>query len=295
MKKYLRLMRVHHYVKNILIFLPLIFSGQLFNVKLLVPSVCGFFAFSLISSGIYTLNDIKDVESDRRHPTKCKRPIASGAVSVKSAWVLAVSLVVAAIGINIFICAYFFDSFKYKSLIFILIYLALNIAYSLGFKNIPILDIAILVSGFLLRVLYGSAITDIQISQWLYLTVIAISFYLGLGKRRNELKRHSSEENETRKVLKFYNQGFLDKNMYMCLALTIAFYSLWAIDSLTVERIGSSYLVWTVPIVILICMKYSLNVEGDSDGDPVEIVFHDKALIIMCVLYALITFAMIYF
>ena len=109
----------------------------------------------------------------------------------------------------------------------------LNLLYSFGLKNVPVADIAILVSGFLLRVLYGSSITGIEISKWLYLTVIAMSFYLGLGKRRNELEKHGGES--TRKVLEAYNKNFLDKNMYMCLSLAIVFYSLWCTDPNTIS------------------------------------------------------------
>ena len=138
----------------------------------------------------------------------------------------------------------------------------------------------------------GFNVTGIEISKWLYLTIIAMSFYLGLGKRRNELLK---QKGNSRKVLKYYNQGFLDKNMYMCLALTIAFYSLWSVDPITIERVSNTDLVWTVPFVILICMKYSLNIEGNSDGDPVEVVLKDKALLAMLAIYGVITVGIIYF
>ena len=146
-------------------------------------------------------------------------------------------------------------------------------------------------SGFLIRVLYGSAVTAIEVSNWLYLTVISMSFYLGLGKRRNELDTQGSK---SRKVLKFYNHDFLDKNMYMCLGLTIVFYSLWCVDSTTIERYSNSNIVWTVPLVMLICMKYSLNVEGNSDGDPVSVLLKDKILMGMVFLYVLIVLLIIY-
>jgi len=287
MKKYLKLMRVHHYIKNILIFLPIIFSGQLLDKALLTNTCLGFITFSFLSSVIYILNDIRDVENDRQHSTKCKRPIASREVSVFSAWTLAVFLLVLSICLN-----YIVSGMNILSWVFIGLYFSLNLAYSLGLKNVPIVDIAILVSGFLLRVLYGSAITGIEISKWLYLTIIAMSFYLGLGKRRNELLK---QKGNSRKVLKYYNQGFLDKNMYMCLALTIAFYSLWSVDPITIERVSNTDLVWTVPFVILICMKYSLNIEGNSDGDPVEVVLKDKALLAMLAIYGVITVGIIYF
>ena len=288
MKKYLKLMRVKHYVKNGLVTLPIMFSGQLQNVDLLLKTLLGIIAFSLISSAIYIINDIKDAEKDRIHPTKCKRPIASGAISVKAAWILAALLILLSGVINFLACG-----LNVMAWLFVGLYFALNLAYSMGLKSVPVTDIAILASGFLFRVLYGSAITDIEVSKWLYLTVIAMSFYLGLGKRRNEIMKQS--DGTTRKVLKFYNYNFLDKNMYMCLALTIVFYSLWSVDSLTVARLGVENLVWTVPLVILICMKYSLIVEGNSDGDPVEVIFNDKVLLGLILIFGVITIGIIYF
>jgi 4-hydroxybenzoate polyprenyltransferase len=286
MKKYLKLMRVHHYLKNVLIFLPLIFSQNLFDENLFKKTVFGLLSFSILSSIVYIINDIQDVEKDRRHSTKCKRPIASGAVSVKSAYILIVIISIIGIILNYLACG-----LSFKAWALVIMYIGFNFAYSMGFKNLPIIDITILVSGFLLRVLYGSAITNIEVSKWLYLTVIAMSFYLGLGKRRNELK---TEGSKTRKVLKYYNHDFLDKNMYMCLGLTIVFYSLWCVDPITIQRYSNSNIVWTVPLVMLICMKYSLNIEGDSDGDPVSVLLRDKILIGMVLLYALILLFIIY-
>jgi 4-hydroxybenzoate polyprenyltransferase len=286
MKKYLKLMRIHHYLKNVLIFLPLIFSQNLFDANLFKKTILGFLSFSILSSIVYVINDIQDVEKDRRHSTKCKRPIASGAVSIKSAYTLVVVISIIGVILNYLACG-----FNIKAWVLVIMYIGFNFAYSMGFKNLPIIDITILVSGFLLRVLYGSSITYIEVSKWLYLTVISMSFYLGLGKRRNELK---TEGSKTRKVLKYYNHGFLDKNMYMCLGLTIVFYSLWCVDSVTIERYSNSDIVWTVPLVMLICMKYSLNIEGDSDGDPVSVLLTDKILIGMVLLYAIILLFIIY-
>jgi len=286
MKKYLKLMRIHHYLKNVLIFLPLIFSQNLFDANLFKKTILGFLSFSILSSIVYVINDIQDVEKDRRHSTKCKRPIASGAVSIKSAYTLVVVISIIGVALNYLACG-----FNIKAWVLVIMYIGFNFAYSMGFKNLPIIDITILVSGFLLRVLYGSSITYIEVSKWLYLTVISMSFYLGLGKRRNELK---TEGSKTRKVLKYYNHGFLDKNMYMCLGLTIVFYSLWCVDSVTIERYSNSNIVWTVPLVMLICMKYSLNIEGDSDGDPVSVLLTDRILIGMVLLYAIILLFIIY-
>ena len=174
------------------------------------------------------------------------------------------------------------------------LYLALNLAYSFGLKDLPLLDVTILVSGFLLRMVYGAIITEIAISNWLYLTVITLAFYFSLGKRRNELKRISPQA-DTRKSLRFYSESFLDKNMYMCLALAIAFYALWCMDSNTFSLYGGTSPIFTVPIVLLITMKYSMDVEGESDGDPVEVLLHDRMLLALCLVYFAVIFAILYF
>lgn len=285
--KYLKLMRVKHYIKNGLIFLPLVFSGMFFNTRLLVETSLGFLSFCFLSSTIYILNDIRDVENDQNHPTKCKRPIACGAVSIQASSVLAFILFSLSM-----ICNFIIGPINYAAWGILALYFIINCSYSLGLKNIPILDIALLVSGFLLRTLYGAIITDIRISNWLYLTVVSVSFYLGLGKRRNELMHISSLT--TRGVLQYYNRDFFDKNMYQCLTLAVVFYSLWTVDPTTMQHIGSGNLIWTVPFVIILCMRYSLIVEGDSDGDPIEVFYKDKPLIIMALLYSVVMMAVIY-
>ena len=285
MKHYLKLMRVHHYIKNGLVFAALACSGQLFDLEKLASGIAAFVAFCMISSVVYIINDIRDREKDQKHPTKCKRPIAAGTVTVRSAWVLAAVLLIIAVACNAL-------AFRVTSTMLLVLYLVLNLAYSFGLKNVPIVDITILVAGFLIRILYGAVVTGITISSWLYLTVIAISFYFALGKRRNELKNIS--DGETRKVLKDYPISFLDKNMGMCLTLANVFYALWSMDEKTKSFYNNDYLIFTVPIVLLVTMKYSLNIEGESDGDPVEVLLHDKVLLALCVLYLAVMFTILY-
>ncbi len=286
LKSYIKLMRVHHYIKNLLIFSTLLFSGQFFIKDKFISCLIGFISFCLMSSVVYIINDIKDKEKDSIHPTKCNRPIASGKVSVKNAIILMIIIFIISLICNFYI-------FNIYSTILLLFYFVLNVAYSFGLKNIAIVDISILVLGFVIRVLYGSLITSITISNWLYLTVIAISFFFALGKRRNELLKISTFQ--TRNVLKSYPKEFLDKSMYMCLGLANVFYALWSMDRTTITPYSSSYLILTVPIILLITLKYSMNIEGVSDGDPVEVLVHDKILILLCFIYILLMFFIIYF
>jgi len=283
--KTLRLMRVHHYIKNVLIFLPLIFSGQLFRPGLFVSTLWGTLAFCLMTSIVYIVNDIRDLEKDRRHPTKCRRPLASGELSVAYAKKVIIVLV-AAIAAILLLGGHFHMS----TILYMLIYMGLNLGYSFGLKNYPIIDIVILVSGFLLRMIYGSSLTGIEVSSWLYLTVMSISFYLGFGKRRNEFRRTGSQ---SREVLKYYTYEFLDKNMVLFLALSDVFYSLWCVNMIDSGRYGH-LLLWTVPMVLVIEMRYSLDVEGEYDGDPVEVMYHDRVLIGLVSCYGLIMLMLLY-
>ena len=285
LKNYLKLIRVKHYLKNFLIFAPLLFSGNFFKDDYFITTILAFIAFSFMASVVYIINDIKDVEKDRLHPIKKNRPIASGNVSKAEGIILAIILFVISIVINAFI------STSTLSYVILLGYLIMNIAYSFGLKNIPIIDILILSIGFLLRVFYGAIIININVSNWLYLTILAISFYLGLGKRRNEIDKSK----DSRKVLKQYNRAFLDKNMYMCLSLTIMFYALWCVDPINTTRFkGINYLLITVPLVILMCMKYSLDIEGDSFGDPVDVVFSDKTILALIAIYGILMLMILY-
>ena len=280
--KYLKLMRVKHYLKNVLVALPVIFAGVAFHPVNIFKTLIAFITFSLTSSIIYIINDIRDVEKDRKHPVKKKRPIASGEVSIKAAVILAILLFVATIAI-----LYFSDLLFNYGVIVLLVYFVLNLGYSFGLKDIPLVDITILASGFVLRALYGGLLLNIDLSNWLFLTVLSGSFYMALGKRRNELIK--LEGKETRKVLKYYTKEFLDKNMYMFLSLSIVFYSLWS-----TLGVDNRFFKFSSILVILILMKYSLNVEQDSLGDPIEVILGDKILIILAFIYAAYCFAVLY-
>ncbi len=284
LKNILKLMRIKHYLKNGLIFLPLIFNSQLFEIKPLLMTFYGFISFCLISSAVYVINDIKDVEKDRMHKIKKNRPIASGAISIKEAILLFIVLTISSLCINIFIIK------EFSSILLISLYLILNIMYSLGLKNIPIIDVVILVSGFVIRVIYGASITSIEISKWLYLTVMSGSFFMWFGKRRNEIIKQG---NDSRAVLKYYTKDYLDKFMYACLVLTLMFYSLWSVDTTTTAKFGEN-MIYTIPLVMIIFMKYCLDIEGDSYGDPVDVITSDKVLMCMVGVLAISMYILIY-
>lgn len=278
---YIRLARPKHYIKNLLIFLPLIFSGQLFQLNLFLKILVAFISFSLIASSIYIINDICDREKDRQHKTKRNRPIASGRISIKNAYIFMIVIISIAIILML--------NLNINSTFLICLYFILNLGYSIKLKNIPLLDLAILVSGFLIRILLGGVTINVEISNWMFLTVLSFSFYLALGKRKGEIIKNGTK---TRAVLKYYSKEYLDKSMNMFLTISIVFYSLWVIGNNL--YISNNPLIWTIPLLIIILLKYSLDIDGEIEADPVEVVLHDKIMILLILAYSITLFILIY-
>ena len=287
-KDYIKLIRPFHWVKNTLTFFPLIFSNNFFNLDKLAVSIIGFAAFCFIASSVYVINDYRDADKDKLHPTKKNRPIASGRISKRSALTYFVFLVISGMVIAITVAL---NTGYIWSWIIPLAYLILNVLYSAGLKNIPIVDVVILALGFILRIYYGGAIIEVPISSWLMLTITAASLFLGFGKRRNELLKGT----KTRKVLQAYNYNFLDKIMYLFLSLTLVFYSLWTIDASETSNPNARLLIYTVPLVMVIVADYSLIIEGESDGDPAEVLKHSPSLIILLLVYIISIMGILYF
>ena len=288
MKDYIKLIRIKHWLKNLLVFLPIFFSINILNINLLETILLSFLAFSFVSSIVYIINDINDLESDKLHPIKKERPLASGKISISNAKKMILILSILEIIVMIFL---FKRSNNIITFIIPITYLILNLLYSKFLKNIPIIDVVVLVLGFLLRVIYGGAVINIEVSKYLYLMIIFGSFYLGFGKRRNEIIKNGEKG---RKVLKIYNKDFLDKNMYVAFSLAIVSYTLWCVDPMTIERIGNDYIFWTIPVLIVLLQLYSLNIEGNSHGDPIEVILSDKKLIIGSLIYGLLLVVIIY-
>lgn len=280
--KYIHLLRLKHSVKNALIFLPLFFGREMLSVALFFRVFLAAMAFTCACSFVYILNDLRDIEKDRKHPVKCKRPLASGAVSIKTGKQIGVIMLAGAYIIL------FSAKMPLYAYVWLTVYIVLNILYSFKLKNVALVDIAILTSGFVIRILYGSAVTGIVISDWMYLTIFSASLYMALGKRRNELR--NSEGGQTRAVLKKYNYAFLDKCMYVALTMALVFYSLWVISEYT-----GTLMILSIPIVVFICLLYSLIIEGDSQGDPVEVILNSPAIVLLTAIWGILVSFCLYF
>ena len=270
-KSIIKLLRPKHSVKNLLIFLPLIFGLKDLTLKDFRTSILGFIVFCLVASSIYIINDYKDIEKDRLHPVKKKRPLASGAVTKKEAWITFSVLLLVAIIISF--------TFPLASISLIAGYFILNLGYSLGLKNIPILDVVILTSGFMIRLFLGSSLSGIAVSPLLYLVVMSGAFYLGISKRYNEIIKTG---NQTRSVLKKYNVEYLKSIMNMFLVLIIVFYTEWCSNAYPEHR---DLFLASVPMLIVLIISYIYVAEKDKYGDPADVIMKNKPLMLIGLLF----------
>lgn len=284
--KIIKLLRVNHWIKNILIFIPCFFNLNMLEPIIFFRTSVGAVGFSLMTSVIYIINDICDVKKDRAHPYKCNRPIASGAISLRMAVLIGVITFFTSVVFIFISCNY-----KLKLMVWIpfLLYIIVNILYSIfGFKNKPLIDIYILSLGFFLRVFFGATLNEIAISTWLYLVVIFGAIYLGFAKRRGELRDKNT--NTKREVLKYYTDEFLNQNMYMALTISIIFYSLWCSSNPQYPGI-----LWSIPMLLFIIFRYNYLVEQkSSSGDPIEVILKDKVTFLLSALYISYIFIIIY-
>ena len=277
------MLRIKHYIKNLFVFIPLFFSMSFTNKEAVFSSILVFFEFCLVSSCIYIINDIVDLDKDRQHPKKKNRPIASGQVSVPTAEIVAIVLMVLAL-----VLAYV--SKRYYSLITIALYFVLNLAYSFYLKKIALVDVFVIAIGFLMRIYAGAFAIDVQVTSWLLLTALSLSLFLGFGKRYGEKKRVG--DNSSRDVLVEYNTNSLKIYLTITLTLTIVFYSLYC-------AIGSSILgehgIITVPVVMFAMFRYFATLEKeDADGDPTDTVLKDKVVQACVLLYIVIAVLLIW-
>src|SRR5574341_11859 len=278
---YIRLLRPHQWIKNLLIIAPPFFGGAfLADPTIFFKMAQAFFAFSFASSTGYIINDLFDLRTDRLHPTKKSRPIASGSVSVGMSIVLLLLTFILSMGLSL--------RFGEGFILIIILYLMLNIAYSLFLQHIVIVDAISIALGFVFRIGAGGKASGIEVSSWLFLTTFLLSLLLAFGKRRFELV---SLNNSTafRRVLAKYRMNFLDTALSIFATTAIVTYSLYA-----VER-GPRAFVITVPFVCYGVLRYMYLVQTDTSGDPTEALLKDKWLFTCVFLWIIATAIIIYF
>ena len=278
---YLKLLRPKDWAKNLFLFIPLFFSGQLFDWNIYPKLLLGFAAFCCIASSIYIINDYRDIEDDRKHPVKSKRPLASGAVSRTSAIIISILLIVAGFAIGYFI--------KEKFLLVLGIYFLLNLGYSFGLKGIPILDIVIVAIGFVLRVKGGAVIANIGISEWLNIMVFLLALFMAIGKRRDDVLIKLSSGTDMRKSIKGYNLEFLNVILALVCAVIVVAYFMYTMSPDVQQRIvnarqvpgkngeGAYRLYYTCLFVLAGIMRYlQIIFVQAASGSPTKILYRDR-------------------
>ena len=282
----LKTMRLRQWIKNVFIFFALIFDKQLFTPAPFLRTLAGFFLFCLISSAVYLLNDIADIEADRQHPEKKHRPLASGALPVSIALGAAILLSLIALVLGYWMAPAFAGVLA--------IYLILNVLYSLWLKHVPILDVLIVSSGFVLRVAAGvTLITVERFSPWLYVITTLFSLYIGLGKRRAEMNLLAEGAAAHRKVLDGYTIPLLDQYITIVSGMTIITYSLYTFSAPNLPLNHSMML--TIPFVVYGIFRYLQLIQtGHAAGAPDEVALKDRALQITVLLWGLAVIAVFY-
>lgn len=285
MKVYLSLLRIKQWIKNLFVFAPIIFSKNLFNQELFIKTLLTFFILSILSSGLYILNDIFDLESDMEHPEKRNRPLPSGKISKNFALSLSI----------IFIALSLISSFLLNhTLTFILlIYIFLNFFYSLIIKKIVIIDVFIIAINFILRIYSGSVVTKISVSSWLILCTLFLSLFLGFAKRRFEIVLLGENAHKHREVLSSYSVDLLDKIILILSTATILSYSLYSVSPETKEKFGEGF-IFTIPVVLYGLLRYIYLIYEKKEGEPTKLVTEDIPLFITIIIWIIISIFIIY-
>jgi len=269
-------MRPRQWAKNVLVFAAPLAAGRLFELDVLIPSIGAFVAFCLISSATYLINDVRDVEADRNHPRKSARPIAAGQVSTRVAVIAAVVLAVAAIALSLAI------SLALAGVV--VAYAVFTLAYSLALKHEPVIELALLAMGFLLRAIAGGAASGLPISQWFLIVAGFGSLFMAAGKRYSELDRFvrdgNGNDSPKRKSLDGYTLGYLRFVWGIAAAVTITAYALWAFD---VAETPSSFpwAEWSVLPFVLAILRYGVSIDRGNAEAPEDTALGDKVLLLL--------------
>ena len=283
---YIELVRVKHWIKNLFVFAPLVFSLNLFSVEHFTKCLIAFFSFCCVSSAVYIINDLFDRERDRRHPHKKKRPIARGDISTAAAITISLFMLLLSIIFSV--------SLNLLVLLVIIGYLSMNLIYSAVLKHKVLFDVMMIATGFVLRIIAGTYAIDVHLSNWIVLTTFFISLFLGFCKRRQEIvcnKQHSDQI----PVLGYYSVKLLDFLILVSLTLTIMTYSLYIIRASTLDRFGTNKLIFTIPLVVYGLFRYLYVIfTKQENGDPAEIVLREKSILIDILLWIALVIAVLY-
>ncbi|WKZ60954.1 MAG: UbiA prenyltransferase family protein [Cyclobacteriaceae bacterium] len=287
MRPVLQMIRPSHWIKNLFLLIPIFFAGRLFQIEQVEVILAGIVAFSLVASGIYIINDFKDLEVDKLHPLKKKRPLPSGSISKSTAIILLTIL----LSIGLTLASFLNTTF----LILLGVYLVLNIGYSFGLKNIPIVDLFIVSLGFLLRIHSGGILSGVEVSHWLSIMIMLLALFLVLAKRRDDLVLQASTHSVIRKTSSSYNLEFINACLTMFAAVIVVAYIMYTVSEEVIQHFNSSYLFITTLFVIAGIMRYlQITLVEQNSGSPTSILVKDKFILITIALWIISFYIIIY-
>ena len=282
----LKILRPHQWVKNTFIFIPLFFGGSLFDMADWTSSLVAFVAFSFAASAIYSINDIVDVEADKKHPKKCKRPIAAGLVSKRQASLLAIILAIAALALPFLLNNWMLS-------VVIALYLAMNLCYCIRLKHYAIIDVCIVAMGFVMRIVAGGVATDIVLSRWIVMMTFLLTLFLSFAKRRDDVLIMDETGMAPRKNTSRYNLTFINQAITITGGVMLVCYIMYTVSPEVIERFNSPNLYMTSFFVILGLLRYiQLTVVDERSGEPTRLVLSDR-LIQLIIAGWIISFAII--
>ena len=286
-KNIIILMRTHQYIKNILIFMPILFAGKITNLELLVNTIVAFIAFSATASAIYILNDYKDIKADQIHPIKKFRPLAAGTISKKNA-ILLMSILFA-IGITV-------STILSISVIAILsIYIVINIIYTHYTKHIAILDVTSIAIGFVLRLFVGSIASAVILSEWIIIMTFLLALFLAFAKRRDDVLLLNNTSKKMRKSIDGYNLQLIDAIMTIMASVVIVAYILYTTSADFIDKSQNEYLYITALFVILGIMRYlQISFVENNSASPTRIVIKDRFMQVVLIMWILFFIMIIY-
>ena len=285
--KYLKLVRINNWVKNLFIFIPLFFSSDLLNLDKFTLTLFGSIGFSLVTSFVYIINDIFDIDFDKNHPDKKNRPIPSGIISIRKS--LLIGLILFILGL----ITLWFISFH--SFLITIFYFILNVSYSYKLKHVPIIDFVVISIGFVIRILIGGVIGEIELSQWIIVMVFLLSLFIAVTKRRDDAYQFEVEDKVNRKVVYKYTVEFIDKIITIVSSVLIVSYLLFITSEDVVLRYSTNSLLITFIFVLIGIFRYNqITYVYNKSGSPIKILFKDRFLQIILFCWTLTFFVIIY-
>ena len=286
-----RLIRPKQWIKNTIVLLPIFFGGALLRVEALYAGFITALSFSFISSSIYCLNDIIDLKDDRRHPVKCQRPLASGAISVVQGFIIMASMVILSM-----ITLFLLPDNQMKTAGVIFFYWVLNIAYCLFLKQHAIIDVCVIAFGFVLRIISGGLATGIGLSKWIVLMTFLLMLFLSFAKRRDDVLRMNETGHAPRKNTSRYNLTFINQAITVTASVTLVCYIMYTMSPEVIANFHTSNLYLTSVFVLLGLLRYiQIAVVDKKSGDPTKVILNDRFIQLIVLGFGLTFLIIIYF